>query len=163
MLLLRFELGRELALDLAQGLLGLVQVSARIPDLGKIEPGAIAHARSAHPSVSSVWKRSPASLCIPSDRYSPPSSSCAFFLVVRDQVPVLVGREAGDRLEVLILEVIKEHVAVVQVADARDRQLLRVVAPRQPPGPLAVTVTASATEARIRDRERMNRGPIPSP
>src|SRR5262245_31781782 len=50
--------------------------------------------------------------------------------MVRDEVPVLVGGKTGDRLEVIVLIEIKEHITVVQVPYPGDRQFLRIVTPR---------------------------------
>jgi hypothetical protein len=47
--------------------------------------------------------------------------------MVRQALPVLVGEQARQRVKLLVLVVIEECIAVVQVADTRDRQLLRVV------------------------------------
>src|ERR1700730_6353136 len=43
---------------------------------------------------------------------------------------MLVGGEAGDRLEVIVLKEIEEDVAIMEIANARLRELLRIVTPR---------------------------------
>ena len=48
-------------------------------------------------------------------------------LVVRQLMPVLVGEQPGQGLEVVLLVVVKQHIPVLQILHANRRQLLRVV------------------------------------
>src|ERR1700676_1390029 len=51
--------------------------------------------------------------------------------MMRQKIPVLIGIEARDRLEIIVRIDIEEHIAVVQIANSRRRKLLRVL-PRSP-------------------------------
>ena len=62
--LLRLELAGTACPDLREGVLGRVEIAARVPDLRQIEPGAIAHAGRAHPaSAASRSARPPRCAC----------------------------------------------------------------------------------------------------
>jgi len=126
-ILLRLELGREFSLNPAQGLLRFVEVPPRVPHLGQVEPGTVAHAGRYVPGQQCL--KALASLVVHAERQiQAPEQQLAFILVMWDQLPLLIGHEARDRLEVLILIEIKEYVAIVQIANTGNRQLLRIMA-----------------------------------
>ncbi len=128
-LALGFELGRHPAVDFLQGISGLVQITARVPDLREIEPRPVAHTR--RNIIRQQGLEALAGLVVHAERkIESAEQQLPLGFMMRNVIPMLVRREAGDRLEVVVLEEIEEHIAIVKIANPRLRQLLRIVASR---------------------------------
>ena len=128
-LFLRLELRRHPPVHLAQRRVGLLEIAPRVPHLRQVEPGAVAHP-GGH-LVGQQPREALARLVVHAEREVQPAlEELRLIQVMRHAVPVLVGEEAREGLELLVLVEIEERIAVVQVADAGDRQLLGVVAGR---------------------------------
>ncbi len=118
MLLLRFELGRQAPLHLVDRLLCAIEIAARVPDLREIEPRAIAHAfgRLRRQQLLEAG----AGFVVQAQRkIETAEQQLRFVLVMREKTPLLIGVEARDRLEVVLLIEVEEDIAVVQVLHRR--------------------------------------------
>ena len=120
---LGFEIRREPALHFLDGALGAIQITARVPDLAEVEPGAVAHAFG-HRLRQQCLEAFTGLVVQTQRQIEPAEQQVGLRIVVRHAAPLPVGLQARDRLEVLALVVIEECVAEMQVAHHGRRQLV---------------------------------------
>jgi hypothetical protein len=125
-LLARLKVRGHAAVYPAQGTFGLVEVTARVPHLRQVEPGAVAYSRG-HIVGEQSFEELPRFVVHAELQVEAAHQQLRLIRMVRQAVPVVVGEQARQRVELFVLVVVEECIAVVQIADARDRQLLRVV------------------------------------
>ena len=114
MLALGFQIGCQLTVDAAEGLLAAIVVATRVPDLGKIEPGAVAD-RDRH-LLGQQAREALAGLVVHAEReIHATGQERGVLLIVRHALPMLVGFEARQRFEFIARVEMKQDVAVVQV------------------------------------------------
>ncbi len=126
MLFFGLERLRQTPLHLANRLLRAIEIAARVPDLREIEPRAIAHAfrRLRRQQLFEAL----AGFVVQTEReIQPAEQQLGFVVMMRELAPLLVGIEARDRFEVVLLIEIEEDVAVMKILDLRFRQSVGIL------------------------------------
>ena len=127
--LLRLQLRGHAPVHLAQCRIRALEIAARVPHLRQVEPGAIAHS-GGHIVGQQPLEALARFVVHPERQVQPALEQLRFLRMVRHAAPVLVSEQSREGREVIVLIEVEQRVAVVQITDMRDRELLRVVLPR---------------------------------
>ena len=123
---LGLEIARQRALDRGERVRGLLQIVALIPDLREIEPGAIADIER-HVVVQQRAENAARFFVLAERQIQAALEQLGFDGVMREAIEILRGAEARQRLHVVVLVEVEQHVAPVQILhDLRraDQRLL---------------------------------------
>ena len=121
-------LGADARLDLvrylAQRALGFLQIAALVPHLAEIEPRLVAHRFGGLAREQRLEYL--AGLDVLAERQvQPAEQQLRLALGVRQPVELLRREQPRDRIEIIVLVEIEEHVAVLQILDVVRRQAVR--------------------------------------
>ena len=132
-LALRLERRRQLTADMAERQFAAIVIAARVPDLGEIEPGTIAQ-RGGN-LVRQERFEAPACLVVHAERQvHATGQERRVLLVMRHAVPVFVGLETRQCLELIAGVETEQHVTVMQVLHADGAQRVGHRGRRRPRG-----------------------------
>ena len=106
---------------LAQRPLGLFQIAALVPNLAQIKPGAVAHELGSV-LLEQRLENSARLDVLAEGQVQASEQQLRFFLGVRNPPQLPRSQQAGDRVEVVVLKEIEQHIAVGQVLYLMRRQ-----------------------------------------